>query len=73
MTLKRAVRDDSDLRWVKSSYSSNDGPECVEVAATADTVRVRDSKCAAGAKLAFPEAGWVAFAAYAAGFADAAR
>ncbi|WP_405735589.1 DUF397 domain-containing protein [Streptomyces sp. NBC_00028] len=38
----------SALEWFKSSYSSNDGPECVEVAISpADpntTVHVRDSK-----------------------------
>lgn len=45
------------LEWFKSSYSSNEGPECVEVAtAPADaTVHVRDSKNRDGAQLAFAE------------------
>ncbi|MCW8375444.1 DUF397 domain-containing protein [Streptomyces justiciae] len=53
------------LVWFKSSYSSNEGPECVEVAISpADantTVHVRDSKDADGAQLAFTRRSWVAF------------
>ncbi|MFF4081454.1 Scr1 family TA system antitoxin-like transcriptional regulator [Streptomyces sp. NPDC001777] len=30
--------------WFKSSYSTNDGPECVEVALAPGTIHVRDSK-----------------------------
>ncbi|SNX61911.1 uncharacterized protein DUF397 [Streptomyces sp. TLI_55] len=56
----------SALKWFKSSYSSNDGPECVEVAISpADpdttTVHVRDSKDKDGARLAFTERSWTAF------------
>lgn len=32
------------LVWFKSSYSGNEGGECLEVAADGTTVRVRDSK-----------------------------
>lgn len=32
MTLKPSAGVDSTLVWSKSSYSTNDGPECVEVA-----------------------------------------
>ncbi|MCL8013956.1 DUF397 domain-containing protein [Streptomyces sp. AS02] len=51
------------LKWFKSSYSSNEGPECVEVAiAPADTtVHVRDSKDKEGARLAFTDGAWSAF------------
>ncbi|MFF4085789.1 DUF397 domain-containing protein [Streptomyces nigra] len=35
---------DGPLRWFKSSYSSEEGGECIEVAVDGDTVRVRDSK-----------------------------
>lgn len=35
---------DSPLRWFKSSYSSEEGGECVEVAIDSITVHVRDSK-----------------------------
>ncbi|MFE9093617.1 DUF397 domain-containing protein [Streptomyces sp. NPDC007264] len=34
----------NDLAWFKSSYSSGEGGECVEVAAAPGTVHVRDSK-----------------------------
>ena len=57
MTLKRAGVLDADLKWIKSSYSTADGPSCVEVARTKssqsgadgpgcvpDTILVRDSK-----------------------------
>jgi hypothetical protein len=32
------------LRWFKSSYSSEEGGECVEVAVDGNAVHVRDSK-----------------------------
>ncbi|MDH6229228.1 DUF397 domain-containing protein [Streptomyces sp. MJP52] len=35
------------LHWIRSSYSSEEGGECVEVALTAAAVHVRDSKCVA--------------------------
>ncbi|MGW9435710.1 DUF397 domain-containing protein [Streptomyces sp. NPDC055607] len=34
----------TDLHWIKSSYSSEQGGNCVEVAACAHSVHVRDSK-----------------------------
>jgi hypothetical protein len=50
------------LEWFKSSYSSNDGPDCVEIAiAPAATVHVRDSKDAQRAQLAFTGASWTEF------------
>ncbi|MEU0914527.1 DUF397 domain-containing protein [Streptomyces althioticus] len=35
---------DTHLRWFKSSYSSEEGGECVEVAIDSVAVHVRDSK-----------------------------
>ncbi|PKT69555.1 DUF397 domain-containing protein [Streptomyces populi] len=35
---------DASLCWLKSSYSSEEGGECVEVAFDAVAVHVRDSK-----------------------------
>ena len=32
------------LAWFKSSYSSGEGGECLEVAVTPDTIHLRDSK-----------------------------
>ncbi|MER5787745.1 DUF397 domain-containing protein [Streptomyces sp. NPDC001980] len=51
------------LDWFKSSYSSNDGPDCVEVAISpvTTTVHVRDSKDKDGARLAFGAASWTSF------------
>lgn len=53
-----------ELEWFKSSYSSNEGPECVEIAippADSATVHVRDSKDKDGARLAFSDASWTEF------------
>ncbi|EST36184.1 hypothetical protein N566_16650 [Streptomycetaceae bacterium MP113-05] len=66
MTLKIVTRDSPSLRWTKSSYSSNDGPQCIEVAAATDAVHVRDSKDVARRGFAVSPAGWTAFTAYAA-------
>ncbi|MYQ49782.1 MULTISPECIES: DUF397 domain-containing protein [unclassified Streptomyces] len=66
MSLKPAAGDDSALRWRKSSYSTSDGPECVEVAAASGAVRVRDSKNAAGPRFAVARPAWAEFVAYAA-------
>ncbi|WP_340560899.1 DUF397 domain-containing protein [Streptomyces sp. GSL17-111] len=61
MTLKLSPANGSTLAWTKSSHSSNDGPDCVEVAATPATVHVRDSKNPAGPALALAPATWSAF------------
>jgi hypothetical protein len=45
--------DPSTVRWIKSSYSSNNGA-CVELAVLADRVATRDSKNPAGPMLTFP-------------------
>lgn len=66
MTLKAASENASSLEWTKSSYSSNDGPQCVEVAAAPGTVHVRDSKDVSRPGFAVSAAGWAAFAANAA-------
>jgi len=56
----------SALEWFKSSYSTSDGPECVEVAFAPSTIHVRDSKRAQGPQLAFDTQEWAAFVSYAA-------
>lgn len=43
--------------WRKSSFSSPNGAECVEIAFSA-TVRVRDSKNPTGGTLRFPVGAW---------------
>lgn len=53
--------DRDDLRWIKSSYSGGSGTECVEIAALAADVVVRDSKDRLGPQLAFSDAAWGGF------------
>lgn len=64
---KPSAVDAAEPSWFTSSYSSSgDGNDCVEVAATADTVHVRDSKRTQGPRLACDPAARAAFVAYAA-------
>jgi len=51
------------IAWRKSSYSGNNGGDCVEVANAAPLIAVRDSKNPDGARLAFGREAWDAFAA----------
>ena len=55
------------LEWFKSSYSGNDGPECVEVAIspTTPTIHIRDSKDTRRAQLTFSGASWRDFLSFA--------
>ncbi|MER7310478.1 MULTISPECIES: DUF397 domain-containing protein [Streptomyces] len=64
MILKSDAGGDSALLWRKSSHSTNDGPDCVEVAATVAAVHVRDSKNAAGPRFAVGGPAWADFLAY---------
>ncbi|MFB8115268.1 DUF397 domain-containing protein [Streptomyces sp. NPDC056465] len=57
----------SPLEWCKSSYSSNDGPDCVEVATTPRAVHVRDSKNVPGPEIGVDARAWARFLEYAAG------
>ncbi|MFF2076966.1 DUF397 domain-containing protein [Kitasatospora sp. NPDC058162] len=47
--------------WFKSSYSNDDGGNCVEVAPSPSAVHVRDSKDKAGPVLTFSPEAWAAF------------
>ncbi|WP_317446072.1 DUF397 domain-containing protein [Streptomyces collinus] len=49
------------LRWVKSSYSSEEGGNCVEVATESGSVHIRDSKTPASPHLTVTAAAWAAF------------
>ncbi|MFE5490906.1 DUF397 domain-containing protein [Streptomyces virginiae] len=66
MTIQPSGEDFSALTWVKSSYSTADGADCVEVAHTPGTVLVRDSKRPEGARLAVTPDAWTGFVAHAA-------
>jgi hypothetical protein len=50
----------TDLKWFKSSYSSEQG-ECVEVATRSTTIHVRDSKDTSRPALALSPIAWTAF------------
>ncbi|MFK4146608.1 DUF397 domain-containing protein [Streptomyces sp. NPDC004065] len=50
-----------EAAWIKSSYSTGNGGECVEVAAAPGAVLVRDSKQPAQARLAFGPEAWNGF------------
>jgi len=49
------------MDWRKSSYSSNNGGECVECGTGADAVLVRDTTDRDGATLAVSSAAWTRF------------
>ena len=54
--------DMSSAIWRKSSYSGANGGNCIEIAAAARTVAVRDSKDPKGPVLAFGPNDWQRFA-----------
>ncbi|MEV7787259.1 DUF397 domain-containing protein [Streptomyces sp. NPDC088106] len=53
------------LEWIKSSYSTADGPDCVEVATAPAHILVRDSKNPNGPRLALAPNTWATFLPYA--------
>jgi hypothetical protein len=53
--------------WLKSSYSTGSGGECVEVAACPHTIHVRDSKDRARPGLTVGLDAWAMFVGYAIG------
>ncbi|CAL9503586.1 MULTISPECIES: DUF397 domain-containing protein [Streptomyces] len=55
------------LEWIKSSYSTDEGPDCVEVATPDKShVLVRDSKNPTGPRLALTPTAWEDFLPHAA-------
>ncbi|MEV0191284.1 DUF397 domain-containing protein [Kitasatospora purpeofusca] len=56
----------TELAWFKSSHSTNEDANCVEIAETPGVVHVRDSKDKSGPQLAFEPAAWKAFVDFAA-------
>ncbi|RCG30173.1 DUF397 domain-containing protein [Sphaerisporangium album] len=53
--------DGSDLCWRKTSYSSGNGGNCVEIASLPHAVAVRDSKDPGGPVVRFAADEWGAF------------
>ncbi|MFD4344183.1 DUF397 domain-containing protein [Streptomyces coelicoflavus] len=58
----------SELGWFKSSYSSAQGDDCVEVAVTKQAVHVRDSKDVTRQPFAVGREGWAQFVGFTAEF-----
>ncbi|MFK0115730.1 DUF397 domain-containing protein [Streptomyces sp. NPDC090994] len=56
----------SESTWIKSSYSSGAGGECIEVAPHPGRVHVRDSKDTTRAALTVHPTAWTAFVGFAA-------
>ncbi|MFH0175491.1 DUF397 domain-containing protein [Streptomyces cacaoi] len=54
----------TELTWVKSTYSSGEGGQCVEVAICSQAVHVRDSKDPVRPGLAVGQEVWAAFVTY---------
>ncbi|MFD9603873.1 DUF397 domain-containing protein [Streptomyces sp. NBC_01224] len=48
MSVEQVSESVDELHWFKSSYSGSGGGDCVEVAADASAVYVRDSKVTGG-------------------------
>ncbi|MFI6356592.1 DUF397 domain-containing protein [Streptomyces sp. NPDC050743] len=67
MMTNPSTENGSALEWFKSSYSTNDGPECVEVAFAPGTIHIRDSKHHHGPQLTVGPRQWASFVSYAAG------
>ncbi|MFF7850864.1 DUF397 domain-containing protein [Streptomyces sp. NPDC007910] len=53
--------DLSTVTWRKSSYSNDDGGECLEVADDLPHVPVRDSKTPTAPALVFATSAWASF------------
>jgi hypothetical protein len=51
----------TELAWFKSSYSTNEGGECLEIASAPTTIHIRDSKNLTGPTLAVTPITWTAF------------
>ncbi len=65
MSIEDSAGSVPESAWAKSSYSSGEGGECVEVAARHGVLHVRDSKDAAGAVLRLTPAAWTDFVGFA--------
>ncbi|MEE1809073.1 DUF397 domain-containing protein [Streptomyces sp. BE133] len=61
------VQSPAENSWLKSSYSSNEGGECVEVSIADQAILVRDSKDTSLPHLTLTRTGWTHFVRHAAG------
>lgn len=49
------------LQWFKSTYSSSEGGQCLEVAVSPQTIHIRDSKRPEGTVLQVSPTTWTTF------------
>ncbi|MCD2463539.1 DUF397 domain-containing protein [Streptomyces sp. MBT42] len=61
MSVEEPVPVVPESAWFKSSFSSGEGGECVEVAALRSAVHIRDSKDKTGPVLTVAPGAWGAF------------
>lgn len=61
MSNDATVMSADQLVWFKSSYSTGNGGDCVEIAAVHTSVYIRDSKQANSPVLSVGSAGWAQF------------
>ncbi|MEB8339429.1 DUF397 domain-containing protein [Streptomyces endophyticus] len=66
MNVEKSMPGVAELAWFKSSYSSGEGGECVEVAADGAAVHVRDTKGRDRAMVDVAPGAWTAFVGFAA-------
>ncbi|WP_405805091.1 DUF397 domain-containing protein [Streptomyces sp. NBC_00210] len=66
MNIEESVSTAPGLTWSKSSYSSGEGGQCVEVAARPGVVHVRDSKDTTVPMLTVQPHAWDTFVGFAA-------
>ncbi|MGW1103498.1 DUF397 domain-containing protein [Streptomyces sp. NPDC002540] len=64
MNIEASTGIAAPFTWIKSSYSSNEGGACVEVAAAGQAVLVRDSKDTTLPHLTLDRTGWAHFVRY---------
>ncbi|GHK02656.1 hypothetical protein SY2F82_44530 [Streptomyces sp. Y2F8-2] len=51
----------AELEWYKSSYSTEQGGNCLEIAPAPKAVHIRDSKRSPGPTLTVPRDSWAGF------------
>ncbi|MFI9442744.1 DUF397 domain-containing protein [Streptomyces avermitilis] len=51
----------TELAWFKSSYSTDEGGACLEIATTPAAIHIRDSRHVTGPTLAVTPTTWTAF------------
>ncbi|MFI7387584.1 DUF397 domain-containing protein [Streptomyces sp. NPDC049813] len=65
MNVEESAPDAAEPAWFKSSYSSGEGGECVEVGAGSAKIVVRDTKDPARAVMGVTPSAWTAFVGFA--------